>query len=351
VSPPFPRSGFTGSGFSGSGFTGSGFTGAAVNSWAAALGVAADRRLGEPPTPVHPVALFGRAMAALERLTWRDGRLVGTGYALVGIGTAVAIGAAFTRWLRAGSRWVPAGGAIVVARALAVAGATCVTVAGRGLAQAALSVAAPLDAGDLPAARAALPALVGRDPAGLDEAEILRAVVESVAENTVDAVVAPALWAAVGGASGALGYRAVNTLDAMVGHHSERYERFGWASARIDDGANWIPARVTAALVAVVRPRRATAVWRAVVRDAPGHPSPNAGVAEAAFAAALDLRLGGTNLYGSRTEVRPPLGSGRRPGRGDITAAVELGTDVATALMVGLVAMPPAIWALRRWRW
>jgi adenosylcobinamide-phosphate synthase len=315
-------------------------TAMAVTSWAAAAGVAADRCLGEPPTAVHPVPLFGRGMAAVERVAWRDRRSVGAGYALVGIGSALAVGAGLGGWPRAGSRWALAG------RAVAVAGATCVTVAGRGLGRAAMTVAAPLDAGDLAGARAALPALVGRDPSGLDEAEIVRAVVESVAENTVDAVVAPALWAAVGGAPGTLGYRAVNTLDAMVGHHSERYERFGWASARIDDGANWVPARVTAALVAAVRPRRAGAVWRAVVRDAPGHPSPNAGVAEAAFAAALGLRLGGVNVYGGRTEVRPPLGSGRRPGRGDIAAAVDLGVDVATALMVLLGLAPLASVAL-----
>jgi adenosylcobinamide-phosphate synthase len=320
----------------------------AVTSWAAAAGGAADRRLGEPPTPVHPVALFGRGMAALERVAWRDRRAAGAGYALVGIGAALAVGAGLGGWPRTGSRWAPAG------RAVVVAAATCVTVAGRGLGEAAVHVAAPLDAGDLSGARAALLALVGRDPSELDEGEIVRAVVESVAENTVDAVVAPALWAALGGAPGTFGYRAVNTLDAMVGHHSDRYERFGWASARIDDGANWVPARVTAALVAVVRPRRAGAVWRAVVRDAPRHPSPNAGVAEAAFAAALGIRLGGANVYGSRTEVRPPLGSGRPPGRGDITAAVDLGADVARALMVGLVVAPLALRrlaaGLRRWR-
>ena len=185
-------------------------------------------------------------------------------------------------------------------------------VAGRALGGGRSGGSGPAE-GRLDLARARLPALVGRDPAGLDEAEIARAVVESVAENTVDAVVAPALWAAVGGAPRALGYRAVNTLDAMVGHRSPRYARFGWASARADDVADWVPARVTAALVVAVRPGSAARVGRAVRDDAPAHPSPNAGVAEAAFAAALGLRLGGANRYGDRVEVRPASGRGGRP--------------------------------------
>src|SRR5204862_659388 len=193
-------------------------------------------------------------------------------------------------------------------------------------------VAQALDLGGLETARAALPALVGRDPAGLDEREIARAVVESVAENTVDAVVAPAFWAAICGAPGALGYRAVNTLDAMVGHRSARYRAYGWASARLDDAAGYLPARLTAALVAGVRPGRAAAIWQAVRRQAPAHPSPNAGVAEAAFAAALGLRLGGENRYGDRVEVRPALGTGRPPEAADIPRAISLSKQVTLAL-------------------
>ena len=168
-----------------------------------------------------------------------------------------------------------------------------------------------------------------------------------MAENTVDAVVAPALWAAVAGAPGALGYRAVNTLDAMVGHRSARYERYGWASARIDDGAGWVPARATALLVALVRPGAGAEVLRTVRRDAPAHPSPNAGVAEAAFAAALGLRLGGVNRYGDRTEERAPLGQGRPPRRHDIAEAVRLSNDVGLAL-AGLLAAAGALSHLLR---
>ncbi len=161
---------------------------------------------------------------------------------------------------------------------------------------------------------------------------------ESLAENIVDAVVAPALWAAVAGAPGAAAYRAVNTMDAMVGHRSERYRRFGTAAARLDDAANWLPARATAAAVAAVRPHRARAVWTAVRHDAPAHPSPNAGVAEAAVAAALGVEVGGPLRYGDRVEDRPRLGRGRRPEPADVPAALRLVDDVERLLASSLAA-------------
>ncbi len=292
----------------------------------AAAGVMADRLLGEPPVAAHPVAGFGAVMRRVETRFYRDARHAGAAHAAVGVGIAAAAGAAL------GSS----------------AAAAYVAVAGRSLAQTALDIEAALGRHDLAAARAQLPALVGREPSRLDESEIARAVVESVAENTVDAVVAPALWAAFAGAPGVFAYRAVNTLDAMVGHRSPRYAHFGWASARLDDAAGLIPARVTAALVVTVRPRAAARVARAVRHDAPDHPSPNAGIAEAAFAAALGLRLGGTNRYGDRIEHRPHLGDGREPGPGDIRASVRLSRDVTGAL-VALLAMPSVLrWLLRR---
>ena len=183
-----------------------------------------------------------------------------------------------------------------------------------------------------------LPSLVGRDPTALDAAAIARAAVESVAENTTDAIVAPALWTAVAGPVGAFVYRAGDTLDSMVGYRDDRYDRFGLASARLDDALAWAPARATALLVALARPGHARAVARAVRRDAPRHPSPNAGVSEAAFAAALGLQLGGANRYGEVVEHRPALGSGRAPGPQDITAAVDLSRDV-TWLLAGLLVL------------
>ncbi len=288
----------------------------------AATGILLDRGLGELPAAAgpHPVAVFGSLMLAVERRLWRDDSLArAAGVAHTAVGVAI--------------------GALAGAAARSTAATTYVAVAGRLLHDTALDIADALDAGDLDGARARLPSLAGRDPSGLDEADVARAVVESVAENTVDAVVAPALWGAVLGGPGALGYRAINTLDSMVGHRSDRYERYGWASARLDDAAGWLPARATVAQVTAVRPAAAADVWRAVRGDAPGHPSPNAGVAEAAFAAALGIRLGGTNRYGERVEHRPRLGDGRPPTTADVHHAVRLSRDVSLALAAALTAL------------
>jgi adenosylcobinamide-phosphate synthase len=311
----------------------------ASTSLAAAFGLLADRAFGEPPAAVHPVALFGRGMADLERRfrntgerpagdSWRDGRTAGVAYAAAGAGAGWAAGAAL-------GRSVPAGAA-----------ATWLVVAGRALGEEARSIGERLTADDLDGARRQLPALVGRDPESLDAKGIARAVVESVAENTVDAVVAPACWAAVGGAAGAGFYRAVNTLDAMVGHRNERYLRFGWAAARLDDAANWVPARLTGLLVAAVRRGQGREILDAVVHPPP-HPSPNAGVAEAAFAAALGLRLGGDTVYAGKVDPRPAFGSGRPPEPGDINEAVRLSRDVTLAL-AALLAAPAAFRTLLR---
>lgn len=289
-----------------------------------ALGVVLDRVAGEPAFSPHPVALFGSAMRALERRVWRNSRIAGA----LPVTAGVLVG------------WV-SGMAL-----RSVAAGTYLAVAGKALGEAALGVASCLEGGRLEEARTRLPSLVGRETSALDGKEMARAVVESVAENTVDAVVAPAAWAAVGGAPGALAYRAVNTLDSLFGHRSRRYARFGWASARLDDAAGWVPARLTAVLVAVVRPRCAGAIWRAVRQYAPSHPSPNAGVAEAAFAAALGLRLGGESRYGDRVEIRPPLGSGRPAEAADVAAAVRLSRQVAGALAVAL-CLPAALARLR----
>ena len=283
----------------------------------AALGIALDRIVPEPPAAVHPVVGFGSVMTSLERRLHRDRKTAGLVHASAGLALGSLAGLAV--------------------RSTAIATATAV--AGRGLHQAAHDVEGLLRSGDLEGARRLLPALVGRDTSGLDPTEVSRAAVESVAENTVDAVIAPAFWAALAGAPGVLAYRAINTLDSMVGHRSPRYANYGWASARLDDVFAWVPARVTAALVAVVRPRRATAVWRAVRSQAPSHPSPNAGVAEAAFAAALGVRLGGINQYGDRSEVRPQLGTGRTTSVGDIDEAIRLSTHVSTAMAVALTAV------------
>jgi len=299
-----------------------------------ALGAGADLLLADPRRG-HPVAGFGTAALALERRSWRDSRSAGAAHVLLLTGATTALGVALDR----GTRRHP------VARTLVTAVATWSVLGGTSLGRAATTMQRALDAGDLPAARTALPALAGRDPAGLGVPELSRATVESVAENTSDAAVAPLVWGAVAGIPGLLAYRAVNTLDAMVGHRSPRYERFGWAAARLDDVANWLPARITAALTVACAPlvggsaRGALRVW---LRDGAAHPSPNSGRCEAAAAGALGLRLGGRNVYGSRVDVRPILGDGHRPGSADIRRAVRLSRAVWAAAAVLAAAARPA---------
>ncbi|MGY1826139.1 cobalamin biosynthesis protein [Blastococcus sp. SYSU DS0541] len=290
------------------------------------LGALADLALADPRRG-HPVAGLGRAAAALERRAWRDSRAAGLGHWAVVVGGATALGVAADRATRSS----PA------LRTVVTAAATWAVLGGTSLGRVAGSMHAALAAGDLPAARATLPGLAGRDPRGLGEGELARATVESVAENTSDAAVAPLFWGAVAGVPGLLGYRAVNTLDAMVGHRSARYARFGWAAARADDVANWVPARLTAALTVGCAPLvggSAAGALRAWRRDGAAHPSPNSGRCEASLAGALGLRLGGRNVYGSRVEERPALGDGRPPAAADIPRAVALSRAVWTAAAV-----------------
>jgi adenosylcobinamide-phosphate synthase len=228
-------------------------------------------------------------------------------------------------------------------RTLLWAATTWSVVGGTSLGREAMGISAALADDDLPGARRRLPALVGRDPSELSAAEVARAVVESVAENTSDAAVAPLLWGAAFGLPGLLGYRAVNTLDAMVGYRSTRYSRFGWASARLDDVANLVPARLTGWLAVLLAwsvggsPAAAAAVLR---RDGSRHPSPNSGHCEAAFAGALGVTLGGRNDYAGRVEERPLLGDGLAAGAMDIERAVRLSALVSrTAGLLAVVVL------------
>ncbi|MGI8516236.1 MAG: adenosylcobinamide-phosphate synthase CbiB [Acidimicrobiia bacterium] len=296
----------------------------ARNALAAAAGLGLDRLLGEPPAAIHPVAGFGRVMNRVERTLWRDARTPGIAYAATG--TILGVGAG--RLLRS------------------TAATVALAVAGRELRRVARQISDQCSAGDLDAARRTLPALVGRDPSQLDESGIAAAVIESLAENSVDAVVAPVFWAVLAGAPGAAAYRAINTMDAMVGQRSTRYARFGWAAARLDDAANYLPARLFALLVAVAAPHEQRAIWAVVRRDAPAHPSPNAGVAEAAVAAALGLELGGPLRYGDRQEIRPRLGSGPRPQPADIVRAIRL-VNRTERLLIGTLLTGGVVGALR----
>ncbi|MDX3635342.1 cobalamin biosynthesis protein [Streptomyces europaeiscabiei] len=288
-----------------------------VFAYGAAAGLLGDLLLGDPRRG-HPVAAFGRAAGAVERVLWRDHRGWGALHTAVCAGGAVALGAVAAAAVRP-SR---------VASVGLTAAATWAVVGGTSLGREARTIGQFLDAGDVEGARARLPHLCGRDPQALDPDGIARAVVESVAENTSDAVVGALVWGAVAGVPGLVGFRAVNTMDAMVGHRSQRYRRYGWASARLDDVAGWPGARLTAVLAAAAGgdARGAVRAWRA---DAGKHPSPNAGPVEASFAGALGVRLGGTLAYGGRVEHRPVLnGEGRAVVVGDIERAVRLSRRV-----------------------
>ena len=296
-------------------------------------GYLADLVLGDPERG-HPVAVFGQAAARLERFTYRDSRIAG----VLHVGLLVsALGLL---------------GSVLQGSIVATAAATWISLGGTSLARTGVSMAELLERGDVEAARRLLPSLCGRDPTRLDGAGLTRAALESVAENTSDAQVAPLLWAAVGGVPAVLGYRGINTLDAMIGQRSPRYIRFGWAAARLDDAANFVGARVTAALVVVCAgvvggsPSGAVRAWR---RDAARHPSPNAGVVEAAFAGALGVRLGGPTHYHHELQIRPTLGDGRPPTVVDLRRAVELSRVVQSAtavLIAGMLSHAPH-WPLR----
>lgn len=311
--------------------------------------LAADAVVGDPfwlyRRVPHPVVLIGRAAAALERAllqpaaSERRNQLAGVVLLLLVAGAAAAAGALAALALAP----LPLGW-------LVEAALVSTLLAQRSLVEHVAAVAAGLDRG-LAEGRAAVARIVGRDPERLDEAATARAAIESLAENLSDGVVAPVLWAAVAGLPGILVYKAVNTLDSMVGHKSPRYRAFGWASARLDDLLNLVPARLTGVLLALAGALREGvafgAVLRAMARDAPRHRSPNAGWPEAATAAALGLRLAGPRVYGGVAVPDAWMGDGRaEAGPADIRRAVRLAWTawwllfglVAAALLVSLAA-------------
>ena len=305
-----------------------------------ALGFAVDWCLADPRRG-HPVAGFGRVAAGLRRVAYADSRVAGVVYAGSLVSGAVALGVAAERLGR--SRPGPVAGTVLTAAA------TWSVLGGTSLRREASIIGGSLRDGDLAAARERLPHLCGRDPRALDADQIARAVVESVAENTSDAVVAPLFWGAVAGIPGLLAYRAANTLDAMVGYRNAKYRNFGWAAARLDDVLNFVPARLTGAVTVAVAPvvgGSPLRTLRILRRDGGRHPSPNAGRCEASAAGALGVRLGGTNTYGDVVEHRPVMGSGRAPRVADIRRAAVLSATVclvSAAASVAAVAASVAV--------
>jgi adenosylcobinamide-phosphate synthase len=286
------------------------------------LGLLADAVVADPAR-FHPVAGVGKLALHTEQLVYRRKRASGLLHlTLVTLPLTVAAGALQRRLPGATGRLV------------LMTGLTWAAIGSTSLQREAITLAELLAVDDVEGARGRMSRLVGRDPALLDATGMARAAIESVAENTADAAVGPLLWGALAGPAGVVAYRIVNTLDAMVGHHSERYERFGYAAARLDDLAGLLPSRLTAALAVLLAhrvggsPRQAWQTWR---RDAAAHPSPNAGPCEASFAGALRVRLGGPTVYPYGLSPRPWHGDGRDPGHLDIERAAQLSREVTIA--------------------
>jgi adenosylcobinamide-phosphate synthase len=324
--------------------------------WFIGAGTALDWLVGDPPRPTHPAVVMGRVTSLLERLLWRAGppvlqRLRGLGVTLLVVGGTLILSALVLRIL--GGGWL---GDLVGLWLLGT------TFAARNLYDHALAVERRLRAADLPAARVAVGRIVGRDTLALTAREVARAAVESVAENTGDGVLAPLFFAVLGAAVApfgltplaaatvlALGYKAVNTLDSMLGYRSDRYLHFGWASARLDDLANFVPARLAPLVVALAAPLAGGNPWAALqtaLRDGRNHPSPNSGLLEAAYAGALGFSLGGPTVYAGVRHERRAIGHERLPL--DAEAIRKSRRLLLWTSLLGTVIACLAAWAVRR---
>ncbi len=274
------------------------------------LALLLDLIIGDPHGIPHPVVAIGHLISVLDRnlrLSWLNERLAGVLLLVVVVSCA------------AGSAWIllqlltalmPLAGWI----AAIILSSTCL--AARSLHKESSRVAYALKAGDLSAARHYLSYIVGRDTDQLDEPEIWRAVIETVAENTSDGIIAPLFWLTIGGPVTAMAFKAVSTLDSMVGYKNQRYLQFGWASARMDDLLNYVPARLSALLLIVAAPLAGCSMSggaRITLRDRLNHPSPNSGHPEAAAAGALGVRLGGASRYNGVSSWKEYIGEQQNP--------------------------------------
>jgi adenosylcobinamide-phosphate synthase len=263
-----------------------------------------DLLIGDPPKWPHPVRWIGSFILYLDK-KWNKGerrRLKGTAMVLAVLGTVFLAASLIAA---AGYVLHPLAGIVIEAVLIST------TIAQKSLKEAAMEVYGPLHEGNLREARLKLSYIVGRDTDKLDEPEIVRGTVETVAENTSDGITAPLFWALIGGAPLALVYRAANTCDSMAGYKNEKYLHFGWASARLDDLLNFIPARLTGLLMLLgKKPEHSSfkETWAILLRDSRKHPSPNSGWGEAAAAALMGVQLGGINFYKSITSDRARMG-------------------------------------------
>lgn len=306
------------------------------------LALVLDLALGDPRLLPHPVVMIGRLITLLEsRLRNIFGNERGAGVLLL----------LFTVGISAGTAWLALyllAGINALAGFLGAAYLSYTCLAARSLHRESARVADALATGDLKAARRLLSYIVGRDTHDLADAEIWRALVETVAENTADGIVSPLFWLTLGGPVSCMAFKAVSTLDSMVGYKSERYLKMGWASARTDDLLNFIPARLTALLMVVAAPLAGLS-WRnaagITLRDRRNHPSPNSGHPEAAAAGALGVRLGGSASYGGLPSWKEYIGDPLRPLDGRTFRSIIWLMYATTLLMAALCIA--AAWALK----
>lgn len=304
-----------------------------------------DAVLGDPRWLPHPVRLIGKAIA------WYEDRVRRVVHGPIGeraVGIVLALGLPTLTYLAGWLAIELAGRAHVMLGVVTWVLLAWTTLAARDLADHAMAVRLALEHGSLQQARQAVARIVGRDTTQLSEPEVVRATVEAVAESASDGVIGPLFFLSLGGPPAALAYKAISTLDSMVGHREPKYQHLGWASARLDDAANWVPARITALLLVLAAgivsrsACRMQQAWRILRRDGHKHPSPNCGRPEAAMAGVLQVQLGGTNIYRGRSEQRPYLGDPHVPLRlSHITEAVVLmwmtaflGVVLATGLLL-----------------
>lgn len=275
-----------------------------------ALAYGADLLIGDPRWFPHPVRAMGLAIHWGERILrqmipWE--RLAGVVLVVIVVGASYSATLGLLRVIGPVSgMWSFAAGVVLLF--------TCLST--KDLAVESRQVLKALEANDLVLARKRVARIVGRDTHQLDGQEVVRATIETIAESTLDGIVSPLFYFVLGGVPLAVAYKAINTLDSMVGHRSARYIKFGWAAAKLDTAANWIPARLCAPLFAVAAwlcRCRALAAWRCAWRDGAGGPVPNAGIPESAMAGALGIRLGGMNWYEGRAVEMPSMGDPIRP--------------------------------------
>ncbi|OAB39477.1 adenosylcobinamide-phosphate synthase [Paenibacillus macquariensis subsp. defensor] len=308
-----------------------------------------DLIIGDPRWLPHPVIGMGNGIKRLEKIIRKyvsqPAKLKQAGilFPVLIVGGAFLITWAVLRGLYLIHPWLATGVEIFL---------IATTIATKGLKDAGMEVYGHLNRGDLPAARLSLGMIVGRDTAHLDEPEIVRGTVETVAENIVDAIVSPLFFALIGGAPLAMAYRAVNTLDSMVGYKNDKYINLGWASARLDDIANFIPARITALLLVVsswLMRLDYKISYRTIRHDARLHPSPNSGFPESAVAGALGIRLGGENVYHGVVSFRAYMGEfSRQMTKGDIQSTVRL---MLMASLLFLMVCTFALWMMGGTLW